>query len=133
MYGDIVASARADSGLVGSFFWSAVGSTYKEVDDFSISMNPSSGEDDHIVTEESSLADPENLPSGSPHGSVCIEPQEKPQNVATSVSAGQAALTVPPNLTDRTAEDERTVQTIRKHAATLASLDASWVSECLQM
>lgn len=118
VYAEILRLAKAHEGMTGSFFWAAVGSAHSGHDEFSICLS----NDTHALLVEDDIR---------------FMRQTENQRSKISMAATETSLfseTLPRGNVEichkRCRGQEEVTHFIRKHAASINSLNSSWIPDC---
>ena len=121
MYDEIATIAKAERGIAGSFFWSAVGPAFREPDAFSVRLQAVPRRQDQGLAAQFS-----NLVEGSSaHVFQGLRPLEHPQ-LPSETGAVEA---------DKSKDVlvDAVLCLIIDHAFQMSSLNVSWLPECPMM
>ena len=122
VYDEITTLARAERGVTGSFFWSAVGPAFLEPDSFSVRLQPIPQRQAQGLAAQISC-----LVEGSgAHASQVSAPQEGTlQHLCSHSNNVEAGAEY-----NDSAADEAILRVVVEHTSQMSSLNASWLPEC---
>ena len=123
--------ARAGQGLVGSFFWSASGSTYVGGEDaYSVQLGGATlGGPETALKAVAGV----NLQSSSAEASATLIPRPLATIEETIVPSSDAESPGEERCMSATSRDLDVVRVVQQHAASMKSITSGWMHECPMM
>lgn len=127
VYNEVLAIARAEGGLVGTFFWSAISPTFTEPDEFAVTLH-------RVPARDQQEPESQDLYLVEGSGALYMPSHAALERVKEQSDAGDSPPSERMNSSDvENANDAVLLDIIQRHAISMSSLNAGWLPDCQLM